>query len=214
MSEILCTARPNGGGADNYGAVFSFNTLDYSYNVVYSFTGSPDGQNPYAGLTLVGNTLYGTTQYGGADNYGAVFSFNTIDYSYNVVYSFTGSPDGQYPVAGLTLVGNTLYGTTNGGGADNYGAVFSFNTIDYSYNVVYSFNALPDGQYPYAGLTLVGNTLYGTTNGGGADNYGAVFSFNTIDYSYNVVYSFNALPDGQYPLRASPSSEILCTARP
>ena len=131
--------------------------------MIYSFNSLPDGEYPYAGLTLVGNTLYGTTENGGADNYGAVFSVNTLDYSYNVIYSFNSLPDGEYPYAGLTLVGNTLYGTTVNGGAYNYGAVFSVNTLDYSYNVIYSFNSLPDGEYPYAGLTLVGNTLYGTT---------------------------------------------------
>ena len=124
----------------------------------------------------------------------AVLARTSTAAAYNSIYSFP-SVDGANPyAAGLTLVGNTLYGTTQNGGAYNHGAVFSVNTLDYSYNVIYSFNSLPDGANPYAGLTLVGNTLYGTTRNGGAYNYGAVFSVNTLDYSYNVIYSFTRLP--------------------
>jgi uncharacterized repeat protein (TIGR03803 family) len=35
-----------------------------------------------------------------------------------------------------------------------------------------------NGRTPYAGLTLSGNTLYGTTEGGGAYGDGTVFAVN------------------------------------
>ena len=35
-----------------------------------------------------------------------------------------------------------------------------------------------DGRYPYAGLTNVNDTLYGTTTAGGAHNAGTVFSLS------------------------------------
>ena len=49
-----------------------------TYSVLYSFTGTPDGANPYAGVALdkQGN-LYGTTYVGGVDNLGTVFKIPT-----------------------------------------------------------------------------------------------------------------------------------------
>jgi uncharacterized repeat protein (TIGR03803 family) len=60
-----------------------------------SFNGSSlnggNGQNPYASLTLSGNTLYGTTARGGADTYGTVFSLPLSGGSPTVLTSFDGS---------------------------------------------------------------------------------------------------------------------------
>ena len=55
---------------------------------------------------------------------GTVFSIPLSGGSPTVLASFNGS-NGDYPVAGLTLGGNTLYGTTELGGADSDGTVFS-----------------------------------------------------------------------------------------
>ena len=61
---------------------------------------------------------------GGANGDGTVFSVPLSGGSPTVLASFNGS-NGQYPLAGLTLSGNTLYGTTTAGGANNDGTVFS-----------------------------------------------------------------------------------------
>ena len=107
-------------------------------------------REPYAGLTLVGNTLYGTTWYGGADGDGTIFSIDTDGSGYQILYSFTGTgTDGSEPYAGLTLVGNTLYGTTWYGGADGDGTIFSINTDGSDYQVLYSFTGTgSDGPIP------------------------------------------------------------------
>jgi hypothetical protein len=42
-----------------------------------------------------------------------------------------------------------------------------------NYKVVYSFGALPDGDYPHSGLIGTGGTFYGTTFAGGAYNCGS-----------------------------------------
>ncbi len=74
----------------------------------------------------------------------------------------------------MTLSGNTLYGTTESGGANDYGTVFSVPLSGGSPTVLASFSNI---AFPEAGLTLSGNTLYGTTNGGGTyGDYGTVFS--------------------------------------
>jgi uncharacterized repeat protein (TIGR03803 family) len=181
-----------------------------SFRVLHAFTGSSsDGSFPYAGLTLVGSTLYGTTAGGGSAGVGTVFSMNPDGSNYQVLHAFTGSSsDGEYPDAGLTLVGSTLYGTTAGGGSANDGTVFSMNPDGSNYQVLHAFTgSSSDGEYPEAGLTLVGSTLYGTTErGGSGGGYvgspgdGTVFSMNPDGSNYQVLHAFTgSSSDGEYP---------------
>ena len=53
-----------------------------------------------------------------------------------------------------------------------------------------SFNG-SNGEWPYAGVTLSGNILYGTAYGGGANNDGDVFSVPLSGGSPTVLASFN-----------------------
>jgi uncharacterized repeat protein (TIGR03803 family) len=46
----------------------------WTETVLYSFTGGPDGSQPFAGITLgANNALYGTTEFDGASGYGTVY---------------------------------------------------------------------------------------------------------------------------------------------
>ena len=176
-----------GGGAYGYGTVFSVPVSGGSATVLASFNRS-NGDGPQAGLTLIGNTLYGTTCYGGnlSMNNGAgggvVYSVPLSGGSVTVLASFNGS-DGNRPQAGLTLSGSTLYGTTyeggnlslNGGAGD--GTVFSVPLSGGSVTVLAAFNG-SNGWSPQAGLTLGGDTLYGTTLDGGAYQDGNVFALS------------------------------------
>ena len=114
-----------------------------------------------------------------------------------VLASFNGS-NGYSPVAGLTLIGNTLYGTTTGGGANADGTVFSVPLNGGSPTVLASFNG-SNGKDPQAGLTLSGNTLYGTTEEGGVYGYGTVFSVPQSGGNPMVLASFNG-SNGEYPI--------------
>src|SRR5712671_5671321 len=80
--------------------------------------------------------------------------------TFTTLHSFTGS-DGVSSYAGLILSGNTLYGTTYGGGSSGKGTVFAVNTNGTGFTTLHSFIG-SDGANPQAGLILSGNTLYGT----------------------------------------------------
>ena len=56
--------------------------------------------------------------------------------------------------------------------------------------------AVSDGSYPYAGLILSGNTLYGTTIDGGSSGNGTVFAVNTDGTGFTNLHSFTALLHG------------------
>ena len=92
--------------------------------------GAPgDGNSPYGAVIADkrGN-LYGTTVFGRASNAGIVYKLSPSKsgkWKEQILYSFTGGSDGQYPSGSLTLdaTGN-LYGATSDGGQNDYGAVF------------------------------------------------------------------------------------------
>jgi uncharacterized repeat protein (TIGR03803 family) len=107
------------------------------------------------------------------------------------IYVFQGQPDASAPQVGLANIGDTLYGTTYYGGANNEGAVYSVTTGG-AETVMHSFpTGSNDGYYPDAALTAVGGTLYGTTYNGGVHGTGTIFSI-TPSGSYKVLYSFDS----------------------
>jgi len=174
------------GGTNGYGTVFAIDTNGTGFTNLYSFTGGNDGASPYGGLILSGNTLYGTALAGGTNGDGTVFALNTDGLVFANLHTFAGYPnDGAEPYVGLILSGGTLFGTAQYGGTNGYGAVFAVNTNGSNFTTLYSFTATSgsnhtnsDGAYPYAGLILSGNTLYGTAYGGGSSNLGTVFALS------------------------------------
>ncbi|MGA8475583.1 MAG: choice-of-anchor tandem repeat GloVer-containing protein [Candidatus Cybelea sp.] len=195
------------GGPEAYGTAFSITTSG-TETVLHGFSGlgSGDGAFPEAGLINVNGTLYGTTYEGGArtDN-GTVFKVSTSGAGYTELYSFNYGTDGAYPVAGLVNVNGTLYGTTiqggaNCGGTGGCGTVFKI-TASGKETVLHSFGlGSGDGAYPAADLINVNGTLYGTTDQGGANARGTVFSITTSG-TETVLYSFKGgSGDGAYPV--------------
>jgi uncharacterized repeat protein (TIGR03803 family) len=121
----------NFGGLYGYGTVFEIRPASQSEKVLYSFSGRPDGEYPYAGVIFdTSGNLYGTTTDGGTAGAGAVFKMTSTStgWTETVVHSFGAgnSTDGSYPDAGVVFdtLGN-LYGTTTYGGTYDDGTVFA-----------------------------------------------------------------------------------------
>ena len=201
------------------GTVFEL-LLNGTFTTLHTFVGR-DGANPAAGLVAdaYGN-LYGTTSQGGSFGAGTVFKLAppaTLGgtWTESVLYNFTSGVDGAHPYAGLAQDGiGNLYGTTNRGGAFNFGTLFKLDKFGNEV-VLHSFRLSPDGAYPYAAVILdSAGSLYGTTNGGGAFNSGTVFKLAAM-YTENVVHSFNGTTDGAYPISAltlDPTGSLFGTA--
>jgi len=202
----------NQGGAYGFGTVFELvNTSGtYSEKVLYSFTNSPDGAYPYAGLIMdAAGDLFGTTPNGGSSGYGIVFELvnSSGTYTERVLYSSSGSPDGGTIDSGVIMdAAGNLYGTTFNGGAYASGNVFELvnSSGTYSEKVLYDFlpNSGVDGANPGAGVIMdASGDLFGTTYWGGPQNAGTVFELvNTSGtYSEKVLYSFTNSPDGANP---------------
>ncbi|MGA9018857.1 MAG: choice-of-anchor tandem repeat GloVer-containing protein [Candidatus Cybelea sp.] len=122
---------------------------------------------------------------------------------YQVVYRFEGGqhgPDPANPSAGLTKFRGILYGTTESGGENSWGSVFTV-TPSGKEKTLYSFKGQMDGALPEASLTAVNGTFFGTTQAGGGTPYGEGTVFEvTAKGAEKVVYAFRGEPDGSRPL--------------
>lgn len=198
--------------------VATSNTTSSGYQVLYRFEGEPDGASPLDGLVAFHGKLYGTTL-NGSKNYcsqscgrngcylgcGTVFSVDASGRE-RIVYSFRGNlkyaHDGAHPFAPLTLLNDSLYGTTSGDGTDNEGTVYTVTTGG-TERVLYYFQGSDDGAVPEAGMTAIKGELYGTTvyggtfngHGCGGSGCGTVFSVTPAG-TERVIYAFEGGTDG------------------
>jgi uncharacterized repeat protein (TIGR03803 family) len=186
------------GGTGGVGTIYEVDPTRGIETYLYSFKDKPDGVTPFAGLTQLDGDLYGTTNHGGVNDEGCVFKL-TADGKESVLYSFKGRPsDGAHPTAGLTVWNGVLYGVTTDGGTNDVGAVFKTDKNG-TESMVYSFKGA-DGKHPIGGLVVgPSNTLlYGTTNHGGTNDDGVVFSIDSSN-NFATVHTFTGAYDGKTP---------------
>jgi uncharacterized repeat protein (TIGR03803 family) len=174
------------GGMFGGGTVFRLNTDGSGFTNLQSLSLVDEYEQggSYPSLVLSGNTLYGTAGEVSSGSAGAIFRLNTDGSDFTNIYVFTGGADGTQP-HGLILSRDTLYGTATLGGSGGSGTLFAVNTNGANFTVLYSFTSAPastnsDGANPRGGLTLSGNTLYGTANFGGIWGAGTVFSLTLL----------------------------------
>jgi uncharacterized repeat protein (TIGR03803 family) len=90
-----------------------------------------------------------------------------------------------------------FFGTTESGGTDYYGTVFSMNPGG-KLTLLHSFDGT-DGQAPFAGLVQgTDGRLYGTTSHEGANGFGGTVFSITTDGALTTLYSFDGA-DGSGP---------------
>ena len=191
-------------GTYGYGTIFQVSTTG-TFNTLYEFTGGSDGGYPTSALDDVNGYFYGTST-GGALGYGTIFKINPSG-SFSLLYEFQGAADGGKPAGGLiTGTDGLLYGTTALEGASSGGTVFDFNPSGTSPATLYTFPPLvngtnADGAKPLGALVESSGTFYGTTETGGTNGQGTVFSIvNTgAGSTPTLLYTFTGGADGGNP---------------
>lgn len=207
----LYGTTPSGGANNDSGTVYKV-APDGTETVLYSFcaqTSCTDGAWAFGGLVRdKAGDLYGTTDIGGANNNGVVYKL-APDGAETVLYAFCGGTrpgsctDGTNSFSTLAedKSGN-FYGTTENGGTNGQGGVFELAAND-TESVLYNFCSDDQGDVcldgnlaEYGLLSPKGKkeTIYGTTDLGGAYNGGTVFSLS--GGSEKVLYSFGQSMDG------------------
>lgn len=187
-----------------------------TFQTLYSFTGTPDGAEPFqSNLIQVNGALTGTTGIGGTFNAGAIFKLTSTGQE-SILYSFSGGKDGNQPNSGLIRdsKGNS-YGTTFFGGNTNCilnssepagcGTVYKLDSAGH-FSVVYTFQAGADGAWPQGLVIDSSGNLYGVTFYGGNLNCpllpglgcGVVFKISSTG-TFSTLYTFQGGADGAVP---------------
>jgi uncharacterized repeat protein (TIGR03803 family) len=190
------------GGTYDDGTVFRVNKTG-KHTVLYSFSGAPDGKNPYGALVrdAAGN-LFGTTENGGA-GYGTIFKLSKSGKETVLHYFGMESLDGKYPnlTALLMDTEGNLYGVTQDGYSEcegiGCGTLYKLSKAGI-YKILHSFTGgTTDGCEPYGTPTMDSHgNLYGTTYGCGSANGGIVWKLST-NGNESVLHNFTS--DGANP---------------
>jgi uncharacterized repeat protein (TIGR03803 family) len=189
-----------------------------TYEVLYSFTGNPDGAQPDAALVIgKDGALYGTTNVGGSSELGTVFRLSPatgVPWTETVIHNFTG-PDGQYPTAALVSDGGSFYGATKFGGT-GAGTIFELAPPAnargaWTETLLYSFVYSKDSQNvaPIGPLLIApGGTMFTTTEGAPdvplGLRFGAVIALVPPaapgdDWAEYEISPFGGPPEGEWP---------------
>ena len=154
-----------------------------TYNLLHEFSNLPDGDAPYASVTMDrAGKLYGTTTYGGANGKGLVFklSHKGDGWILSPLYSFTGGSDDGSPQTPVTIgPDGSLHGTTQGrylGGGTVYklsppARACASISCPWTHTVIFNFNGA-DGYYANSVIFDQAGNLYGTTESGGSAGFG------------------------------------------
>ena len=185
------------------------------FTTLYRFPGAQGVYFPRGGLAMdsKGN-LYGTTLYGGkSSTSGVVYELKAPDWSYKELHSGVLFKQGIAPTAPLTIVGDVIYGTMSAGGSPRCGCgvVFKMSTDGSGYQEFRVFGPnFPakqvNGATPIGGLLIDGDTMYGTTAGGGDHGSGVLYKLSTDGSGFQVLHQFAGYQGQQ---TSGPQGELL-----
>src|SRR5690242_12604205 len=169
-----------------------------------------NGEYPFGGLTISGDSLFGTTKEGGI-GFGTIFRINKDGAGFTNLHKFSmiaydpssfyeTNSDGVDPQPGLIISGDILFGIASAGGSMGQGTIFRINTDGTCFTNLYNFKQPKGTDYgdggPTARLLLSSNFLYGTAIGGGSFGKGTIFRINTDGSGFTNLYSFTGFAYG------------------
>ena len=166
------------GGASGEGTVFKIDTGG-NFTTLYSFTDGADGGFLYGGLAIdKDGNLYGSTVDGGASNAGTVFELSPAG-TLTTLYNFVGGSNVGGPEGDMRLNGKKLDSTAINGGDPSCqcGGVYEVSLTGKE-KVLHAYVG-SDGSGYSAGLSSALGILYGTTQAGGVNENGVVYSVST-----------------------------------
>lgn len=145
------------------------------------FPGVPGAKEPQSTLVSAGGGLfYGTTSSGGTEDYGTLYSFNSITGAISTLFSFGVGNFGSTPYAPLIPVGGGIYyGTTSSGGTGGYGAIFKFDSTTGAVTEAASCDGSNcDGLYSGLVVNPLTGRYYGTSYYGASGYSGGIYEFD------------------------------------
>ena len=191
-----------GGGG---GVIFQYDPVGNTYTKKYDFGSAPglNGLHPDGTMVQFSNgKFYGTTYSNGLFmGSGSLYEYDPATDSVKFLHFFASAlsqtPGPYYPVTGMTILNNKLYGVSLGGGDTalglTYGVIFSLDPSDGSYKDEFYLTD-SDGFNSQGGLSVANGKLYGMASSGGVisgSHYGGtIYEFSVSDSSLTLKYDF------------------------
>ncbi|MEM1219565.1 MAG: choice-of-anchor tandem repeat GloVer-containing protein, partial [Bacteroidota bacterium] len=201
IGNTIYGVASNGGSALSFGTLFSYDLDTGIFTVEHEFEDAT-GRNPGAGLIVTSQgTLVGTALNGSAVT-GNIFEFDPTTGTYAVLFEFDITVTGSFVKAPLLeYEPGVFYGTLTNFNFNTDGGVFKYDRNTDTYTFIHEFTGgTLDGEDPETPLLLAQDGLiYGTTNGGGIDDDGVLFSIDPATDTYSVVLDFLEDPEPNQP---------------
>ncbi len=178
------------GGQYDLGVIYRYHVPTKQYTVMHHFNGV-DGANPYSGLLLAQDGyLYGGTFNGGKGDSGVVYRINPADGTFEKLYDL-----GDFQLKSIynrldQHSSGRIFGTTLIDKRHFSGAIFSFVPGDSALTIEAYFSTI-NTRFPASGVTIVGDTLYGTTDKGGDEGYGLLYAYDIVNKTLTALLHFD-----------------------
>ena len=153
----------------------------------------------FANVNIIGDELWGIRyQFSPSNSFGITrMSLNNIPGTIQQAYNWTGSTNGSRPNRDLVIFGQHLYGTTQRGGTNDNGVIYSLDTANHSFTKLHDFTTGVLGVNPTRAFSVFDSVIYGTTTNGGTFNEGVLWNYNLRDSTYNKVNEFDITTNGE-----------------
>lgn len=191
------------GGFNDQGTMFEYDYAAGTVTKKLNFNTAENGRIPLGRPTLLNGKIYGTCYTAPQPDGGCIWEYDPSTTVYSRKFNFdynTSSGVGNHPTASPIAYNGKLYGTTNGGGLNNYGVFYEFEPVTSSYAKKDFFNI---GGFNVIGEpTFYNGKFYGMTSAGGAGNNGIIYSYDPVTTVlvklYDVQNSGTNTPSGGF----------------
>ena len=188
------------GGRYNQGTIYRYDMLTDSVEVMVDMTLLPGAIPTMNDMDLnfvkhPNGKLYCFIYCGGSANTGHLIEYVPGASTYTTIYNNAPTNGNIYNTKIRITVGQDglLYGVTSNTGANNYGALFSFNVTTNTFTVLHDWTdlaAFPNNLEP---IQAQNGKLYGFTAGDVNGNPGVIYSYDLTSNTYTEHYNLGTL---------------------
>jgi len=182
------------------GMIYTIDPVTDEFTKIYSFDGI-NGQWPWGTLMEYNGKLYGLASRGGLTDNGVLFEFDPVTGVLDKKIDFNGE-NGHSPSNGhLVELNGKLYGLAPMGGLNGKGTLFEYDPDTEILIKKFDFGGT-NGEFPWGGLIVLDDKLYGVTSGGGLIDpgpaHGVLFEYDPLDDNFTKMFEWHGL-DGSTP---------------
>ena len=192
-----------------YGNIWRVNPQSGAGTRVYGF--GVNGYHINGAIVEVNGKIFGTIQDGNPPDAGNMYALDIASQTVTVKFQFNSMPEGGQPWFSLVKATNgQIFGTTQTGGANGYGTIFTYSPGSNSYTKGYDFDSNSIRACSF--IAAADGKLYGVSGGG--YNYafpGSLLQYDPYMGTMNVLHIFDSLNDAQVTLNLAYNGKLYGT---